>query len=136
MKSILAQIRTQMRATSAAIPNPEHVVRGGAMTKLPNNTKVEPKTAPTKGVDVDTISLVTTTIGISTISPAYHTVDNGLPEGNPYSSDTKDELISTSPSTILLKLEDEVPSSPNSCSATNCGTKIFSAIDVLEAETA
>ena len=61
--------------------------------------------------------------------------DNRLLEGNPCTSDTEDELITTLPSTSSLKGERE-SSTPNSCSATNCGTRILSANAVLEAEIA
>ena len=61
--------------------------------------------------------------------------DNRLLEGNPCTSVTEDELITTLRSTSSLKGE-RVPSTPNSCSATNCGTRIVSANTVLEAETA
>ena len=74
-------------------------------------------------------------MGITDTLPIYHTTDYGLLEGNPCSSDTKDELITTFPSTSSMKGE-RVPSTPNSCSATNCGTRILSAKAMLEAETA
>ena len=74
-------------------------------------------------------------MGITDTLPIYHTTDYGLLEGNPCSSDTKDELITTFPSTSSMKGE-RVPSTPNSCSATNCETRILSAKAMLEAETA
>ena len=84
---------------------------------------------------VNPMFLDTTTVGIADTLPIYHLADYGLLEGNPCTSDTKDELITTLPSTSSLKGE-RVPLTPNYCSATNCGTKILSANAVLEAETA
>ena len=65
----------------------------------------EPLTPPTKDMGVDPISLDTTTIWIAlciaeTLAE-YHADDNGLRERNLHSSDTKNERISTSPSTSL-----------------------------------
>ena len=84
---------------------------------------------------VDPMFLDTTTMGNTDTLPIHHTIDCGLLEGNPCSSHTKKELILTLPSTSSMKVKRE-PSTPNSCSATNCGTRILSANAVLEAETA
>ena len=67
----------------------------------------EPLTPPTKDMGVDPISLDTTTICIAlciaeTLAE-YHAGDNGLRERNLYSSDTKNERISISPSTSLSR---------------------------------
>ena len=67
--------------------------------------------------------------GVSAVQP------NNEPVWNPCRSDTEDELIITLPSTSSLKGE-RVPSTPNSCSATNRGTRILSGNAVLKAETA
>ena len=61
----------------------------------------EPLTPPTKDMGVDPISLDTTTLGIADTLLEYHAGDNGLRERNLYSSDTKNERISFSPSTSL-----------------------------------
>ena len=53
----------------------------------------------------------------------------------PDNADTKDELITIIPSTSSMKGQ-RVPSTPNSCSAKNCGTRVLSANAVSEAETA
>ena len=74
-------------------------------------------------------------MGIADTLPNYHLADYGLVEDNPCTSNTEDDPITTLPSTSLLKGE-RVPSTPNSCSATNCGTRILPANAVLEAETA
>ena len=74
-------------------------------------------------------------MGIADTLPIYHLTEYGLLEGNPCTSDTEDELIRTLPSTSSLKGE-RVPSTPNSCSATMCGTRILSVNAGLEAETA
>ena len=61
----------------------------------------EPLTPPTKDMGVDPIPLDTTTMSIADTLPDYHAGDNGLRERNLYSSDTKSEQISISPSTSL-----------------------------------
>ena len=48
---------------------------------------------------VDPTSLDSTSVGIADTLPEYHAGDNGLRERNLYSSDTKNERISISPST-------------------------------------
>ena len=50
---------------------------------------------------VDPTPLDTTTVGFADTLPEYHAGDNGLRERNLYSSDTKSERISISPSTSL-----------------------------------
>ena len=66
-----------------------------------SNVKSEPLTPPTKDMGLDPISLDTTTMCIADTLPEYHAGDNGLRERNLYSSDTKNERISISPSTSL-----------------------------------
>ena len=61
----------------------------------------EPLTPPTKDMVVDPTFLDTTTMCIADTLPEYHAGDNGLRERNLYSSDTKNERISISPSTSL-----------------------------------
>ena len=63
-------------------------------TKLSNDTKVEPITAPTIDEVAHAISLNNTTIGIANASSMGHTADDGLLERNPCTSDTKNEFIS------------------------------------------
>ena len=106
-----------------------------ATFNIPNDAEVEPLTPRTNDIGVDPMFLEFTTMGIANIIPIYHTADYEFLEGNPCSSDVKDELITTSPSTSPMK-EERVPSTPNSCSATNCATRILSANAVLEAKTA
>ena len=50
---------------------------------------------------VDPISLDTTTMTIADTLPKYHVIDNRLLERNLYSSDTKNERLSISPSIAL-----------------------------------
>ena len=90
---------------------------------------------PTRDMGVDPISLNTTTMGIVDTSPNFHADGNGLLDGNPCISDTKDGLITTLPSTSSIKGE-RVPSTPTSCSGTNCGLRSLYAKAVLEAEAA
>ena len=127
-EKLLARALAQLQSISVAV-NFE-----SATINIPNDSEVEPLTAPTKDMEVDPMFLDTTTMGIADTLPIYHLADYGLLEGNPCTSDTDDELITTLPSTSSLKGE-RVPSTPNFCSATNCGTRILSNA-VLEAETA
>ena len=106
-----------------------------ATINFPYKAEVEPITPRTRDTGVDPKFLDTTTMGITDTLPIHHTADYGLLDGNPCSSDTKDELITTLPSTSSMKVE-RVLSTPISCSATNCGTRILSANAVLEVETA
>ena len=64
-------------------------------------------TQPTKDMGVDPISL--DTMDIADTLPEYHCGDNGLLERNLYSSDTKNERISISPS--IFSSEDSVSNS-------------------------
>ena len=96
MDKILTQVSALMQAMSATIPmhQQEPVVLNNATTKLPNDTKIEPMTVPTKDMVVNTVSLNNTTMGIATTSPLDHTADGGLLESNPATDYRKDELIS------------------------------------------
>ena len=69
-----------------------------ATINIPNDSEVEPMTPPTKDMGVDPMFLDTTTMGIADTLPIYHLADYGLLEGNPCTSDTEDELITTLPS--------------------------------------
>ena len=126
-EKLLARALAQLQSLSVAV----HFE--SATINIPNDSEVEPMTPPTK--DMDPMFLDTTTMGIPDTLPIYHLADYGLLEGNPCTSDTEVELITTLPSISSLKTE-RVPSIPNFCSATNCGTRILSANAVLEAETA
>ena len=128
IEKLLAQALAQLHSISAAV----HFE--SATINIPNYSEAGPMTPPTKGMGVDPMVLDTTTMGIADMLPIYHPTDNGLLEGNPCSSDTKDELITTLPSTSSMKGE-RVLSTPNSCFATNCGTRILSANAVLETTT-
>ena len=72
-----------------------------ATIKISNDDGSEPMTTPTKDKWMDPKSLDTTTMGLGHTLPENHTDDNGLLERNLYSSDTKNERISISPSTSL-----------------------------------
>ena len=89
---------TQMEAMRATNPmqHQEPVVRESATTKLSNDSKIEPMTAPTRNLAPtrDTISWNNTTMGVANTSPVDHIADDGLIERNPCTSDTKSELIS------------------------------------------
>ena len=133
LERVIAQVQAMSAAT--ALHQQELVVFEIATVTISNDTKLESVIPPARYMGVDPISLDTTTSGIDDTLPIYHAGDNGLLEGNPCASDTKDELITSPPSFLSMRRE-RVPSTPDSCSATNCRTRILSAIAVLEAETA
>ena len=83
--------------------SPEKLKRTLAQMQINISDAVEsePLTPPTKDMEVDPISLHTTTMGIADTLPEYHAGDNGLRGRNLHSSDTKNERISISPSTPL-----------------------------------
>ena len=86
-----------------------------------------------KGMGVDPITLDTTTMGIADALPIYQADD----EGNPFTSDTKDEQISSPPTFISMQTESTLNSRFLLCNkSTNCGTRKISANTVLEAKTA
>ena len=83
--------------------SPEKLKRALAQMQINISDAVEsePLTPPTKDMEVDPISLHTTTMGIADTLPEHHAGDNGLRERNLYSSDTKNERISISSSISL-----------------------------------
>ena len=97
MEKLLARVLAQMQSINAEVQ--AHL--RNAEINVSNDVKSEPLTPLTKDMGVDPISLDTTTIGITDTLPEYHAGDNGLRERNLYSSDTKNERISISPSTSL-----------------------------------
>ena len=126
---MLARALAQLQSISTAV----HFE--SATKPIQNNADTESMTPPTKYIVVDPMFLDITTMAMADTLRIYHTADFGLPEGNPCSSDSNDELITTLPSTSSNKGE-RVPSTPNSCSVVNLGTKSPYSIAVLEAETA
>ena len=78
--------------------SPEKLKRALAQMQINISDAVEsePLTPPTKDMEVDPITLHTTTMGIADTLPEYHAGDNGLRERNLYSSNTKNERISIS----------------------------------------
>ena len=97
MEKLLARVLAQMQSINAEVQ--AHL--RNAEINVSNDVKSEPLTPLTKDMGVDPISLDTTTIGITDTLPEHHAGDNGLRERNLYSSDTKNERISISPSTSL-----------------------------------
>ena len=97
MEKLLARVLAQMQSINAEV----HAHLRNVEINVSNDVKSEPLTPLTKDMGVDPISLDTTTIGITDTLPEYHAGDNGLRERNLYSSDTKNERISISPSTSL-----------------------------------
>ena len=87
---------TQIEALCANTPShqQEPVSLKSVTTKMPNDTKVEPMTAPTIGDVADAISLNNTIIGIANASPVGHIADDRLLERISCTSDTESEFIS------------------------------------------
>ena len=92
---LLARALAQMQLINAEV----QVHLENAEINISDAVESEPLTPPTKDMGVDPISLDTTTMCIADTLPEYHAGDNGLRERNLYSSDTKNERISISPST-------------------------------------
>ena len=101
---------------------------------ISSDTIIDSEIPPTRDPGVDPISLETKTMGIAHMSPVCYEGDNALLKSNHCTSDTKDDLVLTTPFTSSKKGEG-LPSTANSCSATHCGTRIFSANAVLQART-
>ena len=98
-EKLLARALAQMQLINAEV----QVHLGNADINISDAVESEPLTPPTKDMGVDPISLETTTMCIADTLPEYHAGDNGLRERNLYSSDTKNERISISPSTSLSR---------------------------------
>ena len=93
--------REKLLAQIQAINAEVQIHLRNADINISNCVESEPLTPPTKDRGVDPTPLDTTTVGIADTLPEYHADDNGLRERNLYSSDTKSERISISPSTSL-----------------------------------
>ena len=91
------KLLAQMQSINAEVQ--AHLRNAGI--NISDAVESEPLTPPTKDMGVDPISLDTTTMGIADTLPEYQAGDNGLRGRNLYSSDTKNERISISPSTSL-----------------------------------
>ena len=91
-ENLLARVLAQIQSVNADV----QIHLRSATIKIPNDAEAEPMTPL-----VDPISLDTTTMSVADILPEYHADDNGLLERNLYSSDAKNERISTSPSISL-----------------------------------
>ena len=98
-EKLLARALAQMQLINAEV----QVHLGNADITISDTVESEPLTPPTKDMGVDPISLDTTTMCMADTLPEYHAGDNGLRERNLYSSDTKNERISISPSTSLSR---------------------------------
>ena len=98
-EKLLARALAQMQLINAEV----QVHLRNADINISNDAESEPLTPPKKDVGVDPISLDTTTMCIADTLREYHAGDNGLRERNLYSSDTKNERISISPSTSLSR---------------------------------
>ena len=96
-EKLLARALAQMQSINAEV----QIHLRNADINISNCVESEPLTPPTKDRGVDPTPLDTTTVGIADTLPEYHAGDNGLRERNLYSSDTKSERISISPSTSL-----------------------------------
>ena len=98
-EKLLARALAQMQLINAEV----QVHLRDADINISNDAESEPLTPPTKDMEEDPISLDTTTMCIADTLPEDHAVDNGLRERNLYSSDTKNERTSISPSTSLSR---------------------------------
>ena len=98
-EKLLARALAQMQLINAEV----QVHLRNADINISDAVESEQLTPPTKDMGVDPISLDTTTMCIADTLPEYHAGDNGLRERNLYSSDTKNERISISPSTSLSR---------------------------------
>ena len=96
-KKLLARVLAQMQSINADV----QIHLRSATINISNDAEAEPMTQPTKDMGLEPISLDTTTMSIADTLPEYHAGDNGLLESNLYSSDTKNERISVSPSLSL-----------------------------------
>ena len=134
-QNLLVQIVAGKWVGSAAMSIPWQEATTSAHATITISNDPESVTPPARDMGVDPISWDTTTMGNADTLPKYHADDNGFLEDNPCSKDTKDELISSPPNFLSMKRE-RVPSTPDSCYATICGTRILSANAVLEAKTA
>ena len=96
-EKLLARVLAQMQSINADV----QIHLRSATINISNDAEAEPMTQPTKDMGLEPISLDTTTMSIADTLPEYHAGDNGLLESNLYSSDTKNERISISPSLSL-----------------------------------
>ena len=96
-EKLLARALAQMQLINAEV----QVHLRNADINISDAVESEQLTPPTKDMGVDPTPLDTTTMCIADTLPEYHAGDNGLRERNLYSSDTKNERISISPSTSL-----------------------------------
>ena len=96
-EKLLARALAQMQLIDAEV----QIHLRNADINISDAVESEQLTPPTKDMGVDPTPLDTTTMCIADTLPEYHAGDNGLRERNLYSSDTKNERISISPSTSL-----------------------------------
>ena len=98
-EKLLARALAQMQVINAEV----QVHLRNADINISNDVESEQLTPPTKDMGVDPTPLDTTTMCTADTLPEYNAGDNGLRERNLYSSDTKNERISISPSTSLSR---------------------------------
>ena len=98
-EKLLARALAQMQLINAEV----QVHLRNADINITDAVESEQLTPPTKDMGVDSTPLDTPTMCIADTLPEYHAGDNGLRERNLYSSDTKNERISISPSTSLSR---------------------------------
>ena len=98
-EKLLARALAQMQLINAEV----QVHLRNADINISDAVESDQLTPPTKDMGVDPTPLDTTTMCIADTLPEYHAGDNGLRERNLYSSDTKNEGISISPSTSLSR---------------------------------
>ena len=100
-EKLLARALAQMQSIKAEV----QIHLRNADINISNCVESEPLTPPTKDRGgVDPTPLDTTTVGFADTLPESHAGDNGLRERNLYSSDTKSERKSISPSHPYRKI--------------------------------
>ena len=99
-EKLLARALAQLKAINADVQ--AHL--RSATINISNDAEAELMKPSNKDMDLDPMSLDTTTMGIADTLPEYHADENGLLERNLYSSDTKIERISISHSTSFSQV--------------------------------
>ena len=86
-----------------SMPCQETSISANATITISNDTILESMIPLAGNMGVNPKTVDTTTMGIADTLPIFHADDNGLLEGNPCPSDTKDELITSPPTFLSMK---------------------------------
>ena len=100
ISAILTKLRACYHVNTMSVPCQETTISANITIIISNDTNLVSVMQPARDMGVDPISLNTTTMGIADTLPIHHADDKVLSsychcmlEGNPCTSDTKDELI-------------------------------------------